>query len=67
MLLAFYGLAYSLFPWLVVGRLTVWQAASPEALPIIFAGACVMLPVIGAYTIFSSRVFRGKATALQYD
>ena len=27
-MLAFYGLAYSLFPWLVVDRLTIWQAAS---------------------------------------
>jgi len=65
--LAFYGLAYSLFPWLVVDRITVWQAASSnESLSIIFIGACVVLPVIIAYTIFSYRVFRGKATVLEY-
>ena len=65
--LAFYGLAYSLFPYLVVDRLTVWQAASaPEALRIIFAGAVVVLPVIVGYTIFSYRVFRGKARNLSY-
>jgi cytochrome d ubiquinol oxidase subunit II len=66
-MLAFYGLAYSLFPWLVVDRLTVWQAASgTESLWIIFVGACVVLPVIVGYTVFSYRVFQGKATALDY-
>jgi cytochrome bd ubiquinol oxidase subunit II len=65
--LAFYGLAYSLFPYLVVNRITVWQAASaPESLRIIFAGAAVVLPVIIGYTIFSYRVFRGKARTLSY-
>jgi cytochrome d ubiquinol oxidase subunit II len=66
-MLAFYGLAYSLFPWLVVDRLTIWQAASStEALWIIFVGASVVLPVIVGYTVFSYRVFQGKATALEY-
>jgi cytochrome d ubiquinol oxidase subunit II len=66
-MLAFYGLAYSLFPWLVVDRLTIWQAAgSAESLWIIFVGACVVLPIITGYTLFSYLVFRGKATALQY-
>jgi cytochrome d ubiquinol oxidase subunit II len=66
-MLAFYGLAYSLFPWLVVDQLTIWQAASStESLWIIFVGACVVLPVIAGYTVFSYLVFRGKATALQY-
>jgi cytochrome bd ubiquinol oxidase subunit II len=65
--LAFYGLAYSLFPYLVIGQITVWQAASaPESLRLIFAGAAVVLPVIIGYTAFSYRVFRGKARALTY-
>jgi cytochrome d ubiquinol oxidase subunit II len=43
-LLSFYGLAYSLFPWLVMDRMTVWQAASaPEALLVIFYGVVVVL------------------------
>jgi cytochrome d ubiquinol oxidase subunit II len=67
MLLAFYGLAYSMFPWLVVDRLTIWQAASStESLMIIFVGACIVLPVIAGYSIYSYWVFRGKATALEY-
>ncbi len=65
--LAFYGLAYSLFPYLVVNRITVWQAASaPESLRIIFIGAAVVLPVIIGYTIFSYRVFSGKTRQLSY-
>ena len=66
-LLSFYGLAYSLFPWLVVDRITIWQAASaPEALQVIFYGVVVVLPVIIGYTVFAYRVFWGKSTALQY-
>jgi cytochrome bd ubiquinol oxidase subunit II len=66
--LAFYGLAYSLFPYLVVDRIDVWQAASaPEALVIILVGAAVVVPCIVDYTIFSYRVFGGKVQALRYD
>ena len=66
-LLAFYGLAYSLFPWLVVDQITVWDAASaPEALLVIFYGVVLVLPVIVGYTVFAYRVFWGKSTALQY-
>jgi cytochrome bd ubiquinol oxidase subunit II len=65
--IAFYGLAYSLFPYLVVDQITIWQAAaSPESLRIIFVGAAVVLPVIIGYTIFSYRVFSGKARELSY-
>jgi cytochrome d ubiquinol oxidase subunit II len=63
-LLAFYGLAYSLFPWLVVDKLTIWQAASsPEALLVILWGTLLVLPVIIGYTVFAYRVFWGKASA----
>jgi len=66
-LLAFYGLAYSLFPWLVMDQITIWQAASaPEAMGVILAGAAVVLPMIVGYTVFSYRVFWGKSTALKY-
>ena len=66
-MLAFHGLAYSLFPWLVVDRLTIWDAAAaPESLMVIFVGAITVLPVIVAYSVFVYRVFGGKATALEY-
>ncbi len=66
-LLAFYGLAYSLFPWLVMDRINIWQAAiSPESMGIILAGAAVVLPMIIGYTVFAYRIFWGKSTALKY-
>ena len=66
-LLAFYGLAYSLFPWLVIDRINIWQAAiAPESMGIILAGAAVVLPMIIGYTVFAYRVFWGKSTALKY-
>lgn len=65
--LGFLGLAYSLFPYVVIDRLTIWQAASsPAALKVILVGVCISLPAIAAYTAFSYRVFRGKATDLRY-
>jgi len=66
-LLSFYGLAYSLFPWLVIDKLNIWQAASaPEALLVIFYGVVVVLPVIIGYTVFAYLVFWGKSTQLSY-
>lgn len=65
--LAFLGLAYSLFPWLVVDRLTFWQAASAtESLQVIFWGVLVVVPAIIAYTVYAYRVFWGKSEALSY-
>ncbi len=64
---AFAGLAYSLYPYLVVDRMTIWEAAAArESLKFVFVGACVVLPVIVAYTVFSYRVFWGKAKDLTY-
>ena len=66
-LLAFYGLAYSLFPWLVIDRINIWQAAiSPESMGVILVGAVVVLPMIIGYTVFAYRIFWGKSTALKY-
>jgi len=65
--IGFYGLAYSLFPYLVVDRITIWDAASaPESLRVILIGALVVLPAILGYTVFVYRVFRGKAQPLTY-
>lgn len=62
-----FGLAYSLFPYVVIDRLTVWEAASaPEALAVIAIGCAITVPAIVGYTVLSYRVFRGKATPLDY-
>ncbi|OYT99474.1 MAG: cytochrome BD ubiquinol oxidase subunit II [Burkholderiales bacterium PBB1] len=65
--LGFIGLAYSIYPFVVIDRLTIWQAASSTpALKVILAGVCISVPAIAAYTVFSYKVFWGKATALRY-
>lgn len=64
---AFAGLAYSLFPYLVVDRMTIWEAAAArESLMFVFVGTCIVLPMIIGYTVFSYRVFWGKARTLSY-
>jgi len=61
------GLAYSLYPWVVMDRLTVWQAASAHnSLVVIAIGCAVTVPAIALYTAFSYWVFRGKAQDLSY-
>ncbi len=65
--LAFLGLAYSMYPYIVIDRLTVWQAASAtKSLKFIFVGVAITLPAIIIYTIFMYRVFWGRARALTY-
>jgi cytochrome d ubiquinol oxidase subunit II len=65
--LSFLGLAYSLYPFIVIDRLTIWQAAAaPKSLMFIFVGVAITLPAIVGYTIFMYRVFWGKARELTY-
>jgi len=67
-LLAAIGLAYSIYPEIIIGRMTIWEAAAaPESLWVIFAGCAVTLPMILVYTVIVYRVFRGKATTLSYE
>ncbi len=67
-LLAFCGLAYSLFPYVVMDRMTIWEAAAhPSSLKIVLVGALVVLPFIIGYTIYAYRVFRGKAPEKLYE
>lgn len=66
--LAFLGLAYSFYPYVVPEQLTIYQAASaPESLWIILIGTIIVLPMILGYTALSYVVFRGKASLLNYD
>ncbi|MGV3569396.1 MAG: cytochrome d ubiquinol oxidase subunit II [Ramlibacter sp.] len=66
-MLSFLGLAYSIYPYIVIDRLTVWQAASAhDSLVVIFVGVAITLPAIIVYTVFMYRVFWGKASALSY-
>jgi len=66
--ISFLGLAYSLFPYVVIDRLTLWDAAAhPSALKVTLIGALIVLPFIGGYTIVAYKVFGGKAKAGLYD
>lgn len=59
--IAFVGLAYSLFPYIVMDRLTIWQAAAhPSSLRIVLGAFLVVLPFLLAYTAYAHRVFGGK-------
>jgi len=61
------GLAYSLYPYVVMDRLTIWQAASAtSSLVVIAIGCAISVPAIVGYTIFAYRVFWGKAKELSY-
>jgi cytochrome d ubiquinol oxidase subunit II len=65
--LAFFGLAYSLFPYVVIDRMTIWEAAAhPSALVFVLVGTLIVLPFIVGYTVYAYRVFRGKARADDY-
>lgn len=62
-----FGLAYSLFPYVVMDRLTIWEAAShPNSLMVIAIGCAISVPTILAYSIWTYRVFRGKVRPLTY-
>ena len=66
--LGFFGMAYSFYPFIVPEQLTIYEAASaPESLFIILIGTCFVLPMILGYTALAYTVFRGKATTLSYE
>jgi Cytochrome bd-type quinol oxidase, subunit 2 len=67
-LLGFLGLAWSFFPYVVPGSITIAEAASsPDSLLFILVGTLIVLPAIAGYTVFAYRVFGGKAEDLRYD
>jgi cytochrome d ubiquinol oxidase subunit II len=65
--LAFLGLAYSIFPWIVMDRVGIWDASDPSSLRVMLWGALLVLPFILGYNVLSYRVFRGKAREKLYD
>jgi len=61
------GMAYSLFPYVVIDQMNIWEAAAEKnSLLIILAGVCVSVPLIVMYTGFVYYIFRGKASNLSY-
>jgi cytochrome d ubiquinol oxidase subunit II len=66
-LLGMAGLGVSMWPYVVPGSVTIWEAAAPESSQLfMLVGVALTLPLILAYTGWSYWVFRGKVTAEGY-
>lgn len=65
--LSLLGLAISIWPDIIPGRVTIWQAAAPyQSQLFMLVGAGVLVPVILAYTGWAYWVFRGKVSSEGY-
>lgn len=61
------GLAISIWPDVIPGRVTIWQAAAPYRSQLfMLVGASVLVPIILAYTVWAYWVFRGKVGSEGY-
>lgn len=66
-LLCFVGLGVSVYPNIVPGSVTIWEAATDKSSQqFMLVGTLVVVPLILAYTAWSYWVFRGKADATGY-
>jgi cytochrome d ubiquinol oxidase subunit II len=62
---SYIGFGISTFPYIVPHVLTIFEMAAPESsLLFMLFGACMLLPVLLAYTSYSYYVFRGKVTEM---
>lgn len=62
------GLAYSIFPDIIIGKLTIWEsAAATSSLQFALVGTAVSVPTILIYTTFIYRIFYGKSKPLSYE
>ena len=65
--LSMIGLAISIWPDVVPGKISIWDAAAPRNSQLfMLAGAGLMVPVILAYTGWAYWVFRGKVSGEGY-
>jgi len=65
--LCFVGLGISIFPYVIPGAVTIWDAATdPSSQRFMLVGTVVVLPMILGYTGWSYWVFRGKVSADGY-
>jgi len=66
-LLCFIGLGISVFPDVVPGAVTIWDAATDRSSQVFMLwGTALVLPMILSYTAWSYWVFRGKVSADGY-
>jgi cytochrome d ubiquinol oxidase subunit II len=65
--LCFLGLGISIFPYVIPGAVTIWDAATDRSSQIfLLIGTSVILPMILIYTAWAYYVFRGKVDAEGY-
>lgn len=65
--LSMIGLAISIWPDVIPGRVSIWEAAAPHRSQVfMLIGAGVLVPVILAYTVWAYWVFRGKVDETGY-
>ena len=66
-LLCFVGLGVSVYPFVVPGAITIWEAATVRSSQIfMLIGTALIMPLILIYTGWSYWVFRGKVKAEGY-
>ncbi len=66
-LAGYFGLAASIYPYVVPPAITFQQAAAqPETLRFTLWGALVVLPVVLFYVIYSYSIFRGKVDSAEF-
>jgi cytochrome d ubiquinol oxidase subunit II len=61
------GLAYSLYPYIIIDQMKIWEAAADKnSLLVILVGVCITMPMIIIYTGVVYYIFRGKSSKLTY-
>ena len=62
-ILCFFGLGISLWPYIIIPDITIWDAsAPPETLKFVSIVICISLPIVIGYSIFVYSLFKGKVT-----
>mgnify|MGYP000201868125 CR=1 FL=1 len=61
--ISFAGLVAGVYPYIIPGRLTIWEAIAPDnSVYFTLVGILIFVPVIIAYNLFNYRTFSGKTS-----
>lgn len=67
-MLAALGLAYSIYPDIIIGRMQIMEAAAAtDSLLFTFVGVVLTVPLILGYTFFVYRIFSGVQASQSYE
>lgn len=65
--LCFVGLGISIYPYVIPGAVTIWEAATERSSQVfMLVGTVVLVPIILAYTAWAYWIFRGKVKSEGY-